>query len=181
MKAIKEKQKAIIQASGAKNGRRLTKVDVVDRLFELAKLPPEQTRHHLTGQLKAMAEIEGSAATSSRAGMSRARHRMSDQGVLRHSLPDDSAANLAIVAQSECSLTLAAISSAQQRVEVPEAVIRIGPGAVSSGRSRRNWDKSKLCAASTQHNAKAERICVTASHDAIAVPIGSPFPSWMSG
>jgi hypothetical protein len=30
-------------------------------------------------------------------------------------------------------------------------------------------------------NAKAERICVTASHDAIAVPIGSTFPSWMSG
>jgi hypothetical protein len=35
---------------------------VVDRLFELAKLPPEQTRHNLTGQLnalKAIAEIEG--------------------------------------------------------------------------------------------------------------------------
>src|SRR5271157_6624664 len=36
--AIQEKQKAIIEASGAKVGRRLTKVDVVDRLFELAKL-----------------------------------------------------------------------------------------------------------------------------------------------
>ena len=60
--AIKEKQKAIIEASGAKIGRRLAKVDVVDRLFELAKLPPEQTRHNLTGQLnalKAIADIEG--------------------------------------------------------------------------------------------------------------------------
>ena len=60
--AIQEKQKAIIEASGAKVGRRLTKVDVVDRLFELAKLPPEQTRHNLTGQLnalKAIADIEG--------------------------------------------------------------------------------------------------------------------------
>ena len=30
-------------------------------------------------------------------------------------------------------------------------------------------------------NAKAERICVTASHNAIAVPIESPFPSLKSG
>jgi hypothetical protein len=60
--AIQEKQNAIIEASGAKIGRRLTKVDVVERLFELAKLPPEQTRHNLTGQLnalKAIADIEG--------------------------------------------------------------------------------------------------------------------------
>ncbi len=60
--AIKEKQKAIIEASGAKIGRRLAKVDVVARLLELAKLPPERTRHSLTGQLnalKAIAEIEG--------------------------------------------------------------------------------------------------------------------------
>src|SRR5271166_6399982 len=60
--AIKEKQKAIIEASGAKIGRRLAKVDVVARLIELADLPPERTRHTLTGQLnalKAIAEIEG--------------------------------------------------------------------------------------------------------------------------
>jgi len=60
--AIEEKQKAIIEASGAKMGRRLTKIDVVSRLLELAKLPPERTRHNLTGQLKALeaiADIEG--------------------------------------------------------------------------------------------------------------------------
>ena len=60
--AIKEKQKAIIEASGAKIGRRLSKMDVVDRLLELADLPPERTRRNLTGQLnalKAIAEIQG--------------------------------------------------------------------------------------------------------------------------
>jgi len=61
-RAIKDKQKAIIEASGAKLGRRLTKVDVVARLLELANLPPERTRRSLAGQvnaLKAIAEIEG--------------------------------------------------------------------------------------------------------------------------
>ena len=61
-KAIEEKQKAIIEASGAKIGRRLTKVDVVDRLVELADLPPERTKNNITGQvnaLKVIAEIEG--------------------------------------------------------------------------------------------------------------------------
>ena len=61
-KAIEEKQKATIKASGAKIGRRLTKVDVVDRLVELADLPPDRTKGNITGQvnaLKAIAEIEG--------------------------------------------------------------------------------------------------------------------------
>ena len=61
-KAIEEKQKAIIEASGAKIGRRFAKVDVVDRLVELAELPPERTKNTITGQvnaLKVIAEIEG--------------------------------------------------------------------------------------------------------------------------
>ena len=61
-KAIEAKQKAMVQASGAKIGRRLTKVDVVDRLVELADLPPERTKNNITGQvnaLKVIAEIEG--------------------------------------------------------------------------------------------------------------------------
>ena len=60
--AIKEKQKAIIEASGAKIGRRLTKMDVVARLLELAYLPPGCTRGNLMGQLNALeaiARIEG--------------------------------------------------------------------------------------------------------------------------
>jgi hypothetical protein len=60
-KAIEEKQKAIIEASGAKIGQRLSKVAVVDRLVELADLPPERTKGNITGQvnaLKAIAEIE---------------------------------------------------------------------------------------------------------------------------
>src|SRR5271167_687360 len=50
-KAIEEKQKAIIEASGVKIGRRLTKLDVVDRLVELAELPPERTKSNITGQV----------------------------------------------------------------------------------------------------------------------------------
>ncbi len=60
--AIKEKQTAIIEASGAKIGLRLTKIDVLARLLELADLPPERTRHTLRSQvnaLKMIAEIEG--------------------------------------------------------------------------------------------------------------------------
>ena len=60
--AIKEKQKAIIKASGAKIGRHLTKTDVVARLLELAYLPPQCTRGNLMGQLNALeaiARIEG--------------------------------------------------------------------------------------------------------------------------
>jgi len=60
--AIAEKQRAIIAAAGAKVGRRLSRVDVVERLIELADLPPERTRYNISGQvsaLKAIAEIEG--------------------------------------------------------------------------------------------------------------------------
>jgi hypothetical protein len=49
--ALKEKQKAIIEASGVKIGRRLTKLDVVDRLVELADLPPERTKGNITAKL----------------------------------------------------------------------------------------------------------------------------------
>jgi len=61
-KAIAEKQRAIIAASGAKIGRRLSRLDVVERLIELADLPPERTRYNISGQvsaLKAIAELEG--------------------------------------------------------------------------------------------------------------------------
>jgi len=60
-KAIEVKQKATIEASGAKIGRRLTKLDVVDRLVALADLPPERTKSSIMGQvntLKVIAEIE---------------------------------------------------------------------------------------------------------------------------
>ena len=61
-KAIKEKQKAIIAASGAEIRRRLTTVDVVCRLVGLADLPPERTKGNIMGQVNALrliAEIEG--------------------------------------------------------------------------------------------------------------------------
>lgn len=61
-RAIAEKQRAIIAAAGAKIGRRLSRVDVVERLIELADLPPERTRYNIGGQvsaLKAIAELEG--------------------------------------------------------------------------------------------------------------------------
>ena len=61
-KAIAEKQRAIIVASGARIGRRLSRIDVINRLLELAELPPHSTRFSINGQvnaLKAIAEIEG--------------------------------------------------------------------------------------------------------------------------
>ena len=61
-KAIQEKQKAIIAASGARIGQRLTRVDVLKRLIELANLPPDRTRYNISGQvnaLKTIADIEG--------------------------------------------------------------------------------------------------------------------------
>ena len=61
-KAIQEKQRAIIAASGARIGQRLTRVDVLKRLMELANLSPDCTRYNISGQvsaLKAIAEIEG--------------------------------------------------------------------------------------------------------------------------
>ena len=61
-KAIAEKQRAIIAASGARIGQRLTRVDVLKRLIELANLPPDRTRYNISGQvnaLKTIADIEG--------------------------------------------------------------------------------------------------------------------------
>src|SRR3974390_2236734 len=49
--AIREKQKAIVEASGAKLGQQLTKLDVVDRLVQLADLPPESTKNNISGQV----------------------------------------------------------------------------------------------------------------------------------
>lgn len=60
--AIAEKQRAIIAASGATVGRRLSRLDVLKRLIELANLPPDCTRYNITGQvnaLKVIAELEG--------------------------------------------------------------------------------------------------------------------------
>ena len=51
-----------IVGSGAKIGLLLTTADVVDRLLELADLPPESTNGNLTAQvnaLRAIAEIKG--------------------------------------------------------------------------------------------------------------------------
>ena len=61
-KAITEKQRAIIAASGATVGRRLSRLDVLKRLIELANLPPDCTRYNISGQvsaLKVIAELEG--------------------------------------------------------------------------------------------------------------------------
>ncbi len=61
-KAITEKQRAIIAASGTRIGRRLSRLDVLKRLIELANLPPHSTRYNINGQvnaLKTIAEIEG--------------------------------------------------------------------------------------------------------------------------
>jgi hypothetical protein len=61
-KAIAEKQRAIIAESGARIGRRLSRLDVLNRLIELANLPPDCTRYNISGQvsaLKAIAELEG--------------------------------------------------------------------------------------------------------------------------
>ncbi len=61
-KAIAEKQRAIIAASGARIGQRLSRLDVLKRLIELANLPPDCTRYNISGQvsaLKVIAELEG--------------------------------------------------------------------------------------------------------------------------
>jgi phage terminase small subunit len=61
-KAIEQKQKATIAASGAQIAHQFTNINVVDRLSELAYLPPERTKNTITGQvsaLKAIAEIQG--------------------------------------------------------------------------------------------------------------------------
>jgi len=61
-RAIAKKQKAIIAASGVRIGQRLTRVDVLKRLIELANLPPDCTRYNISGQvsaLKVIADIEG--------------------------------------------------------------------------------------------------------------------------
>ena len=60
--AIAEKQRAIIAASGARIGRRLSRLDVLERLLQLADLPPDCTRYNINGQvnaLKIIADIEG--------------------------------------------------------------------------------------------------------------------------
>ena len=60
--AIVEKQRAIIVASGARIGRRLSRLDVLERLLQLADLPPDCTRYNISGQvnaLKTIADIEG--------------------------------------------------------------------------------------------------------------------------
>jgi hypothetical protein len=61
-KAIMEKQRAAIAASGTRIGQRLSRLDVLKRLIELANLPPDCTRYNISGQvsaLKVIAELEG--------------------------------------------------------------------------------------------------------------------------
>jgi phage terminase small subunit len=54
-KAIGAKQQAVIQASGAGIGRRLTRLDIVNRLLELANLPPViETKLTLQAQVAAL-------------------------------------------------------------------------------------------------------------------------------
>ena len=58
--ALQAKQKSMLQESGEHLARTLplSRADVIDRLWQLAQLSPEQTKSNITGQVKAAQALE---------------------------------------------------------------------------------------------------------------------------
>ena len=55
LELLKQKQESMAKESGKLLGRRLTmtRAEVINRLWELAQMPPRETNHNISGQLKA--------------------------------------------------------------------------------------------------------------------------------
>src|SRR5579864_2826443 len=60
VKALQTKQESMLQESGEHLARTLplSRADVIDRLWQLAQVPPEKTNCNITGQVKASQALE---------------------------------------------------------------------------------------------------------------------------